>query len=392
MPPSPNTYPATSLEVDGYIATTLCPPGVTTFSARPDAYRDATAALVTAHRGSSRRSTGVRTTNGTSRVTTPGNRVEVRIMRSIREMTTGGAAKGGPVGVPPLRFVSTRARPPRSGPRNHDGALRPRARAAKGSPGARTSPARPYARPRRRPPRGGDRLGVPASGPITRRLCSGTGRSPRRAALKRNGDAYGTRGLRACGYRTSVIRHGRSPGRPISSWREGGEGAMSLWKPSPVGSMAAERAPTATTSVKTPSGTGSSRMPGSDRPGSTSCAAREVAAPRSFRVPVRALTDRRKVATGSGGFSPRGPVGAPRAPPTGWSAPADRWRRLLSAGGHVVDRSDDEPAHEGCHRGPSMASGVSCDTNETLIRSFRHCSPKRSMLARGDETAPTQCA
>ena len=333
MPPSPNTYPATSLEVDRYLATTLCPPGVTAFSARPDAYRDATAALVTAHEGSSRRSAGVRTTNGTAGVPARGNRAEVRIMRSPRGTSTGGAAKGGPERVPPGRFVSTRTRPSRSGARRHDGSPRPRVRAAKGSPGARTSPARPRARPTRRPPRvtrARGRLGVPTSVPIARRLCSGAGRSLRRAAPRRNGDAYGTQGIRTCDHRRSMIRHGRSPGRPISERGEGGQGAVSPWKPSPVGSMAVERTSTTTTSVETPSGAGPSRMPGSDRPGSTSRAAVGGAAPCPFRLPVRAVAGRRRVPTGSGGFGSRGPVGAPRAPPTGWSAPAGRWCRRLS--------------------------------------------------------------
>lgn len=330
MPPSPNTYPATSLEVEGYLATTLCPSGVTAFGARPDAYRDATAALVAAHEGSSRRSAGDRTTNGIVGTPPQVDRAVVRIMGSPRGMTVRGAGEGGPERVPPGRFVSTRTRPPRSGPRRHDGARRPRVGAARGSPGARTSPARPSARPTRRPPRVRGGIGVPTSIPIARRRRSDAGRSPRRAALKRNGDAYGAREIRGHGHRTSVVRHGLSPGRYVSAWREGDEGTVSPWKPSPVGSTVVERTPTATAPGKTLSGTGSSRMSGSARPGSTSRAAVEVASPCPSRVPVRAVAARRKVATGSGCFSPRRPARASRAPPTGRSAPAGRWCLRLS--------------------------------------------------------------
>ena len=391
MTPSPNTYPATSLEVDGYIATILCPPGITAFKARPAAHRDATAALVTSHGEPGHRSAGTRLTNGTTGVTTPGNREEVRIVRSPRETTAGGTSRGGPGRVPPGRFVSTRTRPPGTGPRMHDGATRPRARAVKGSPGERTtSPARPCTRPARRRPRSGGGLGAPTGVPITRRFRSGAGRSRRRAVSKGNSRAYGTHGTRSCRYLPSMARFGRSPGSLISSREERGEGAMPLWKPPPTGSMVPKRSPTPAASVTTRSGSGSSRMPGSDRPGSTSCASMEVSAPCSFRVLVRAFADRRAEATGSDGSGPRGPVGAPRAPPAGWAALAGL--RLGRMSGAWSTGTGGGTGPKGCRPRVSMSSGIPSGANETLIRSFRHRPRKRSMRARGDETAPTQCA
>lgn len=366
MTPSPNTYPATSMEVDRYITTTLCPPGVTTFRMGPVVDRDATTCpdlgRATTDGCSARGSTrACATSSTTAGKTPPKNNGEVRSRSAPLVIGTGNATEAGSKWLPPGRFLVARAHPVGFRTRKYDRARPPRTRAARKPRAARTPPTRSHAGPVRRPPEARSGVRVPMNVPRVRRLCSGTGRSRPGPVTKGSGAKGESVGTRSTGrvvrsgaevanvlpaatnskgglsirrrsdrppgrpkygartavdrHRTTVIRCGPAPGPSVSPRRTSGRRAMALWRTPPAGSRTANRTTTTITPVNTYSATDSPGSSGSTHPGSTSRTPAVGSAPFPIRALVPTLASRGKRLR-IRAFSGRGAlIGAPRGPP-----------------------------------------------------------------------------
>ena len=331
MTPSPNTYPATSMEVDRYITTTLCPPGVTTFRVGPAVDRDATTCpdlgRTSTDGGSVRGSTRACATSSTTvGKTPPKNKGEVRSRSSPLLIGAGNATEAGPKRLPPGRFMVARAHPVGSRTRKYERARPPRARAARKPRAVRTPPTRSHAGPVRRPPDSRSEVGAPTNIPRARRLCSGAGRSrpgPVTRGSGATGEPVGTRStgravrsgadvanvLPAATNSKGGLSIRRRPYRPPGRPKYGARTAVDRYR---------------TTVIRYGPGPGAS---GSAHPGSTSRTPAVGSAPFLIRALVPTLASRGKRLRVRA-FSGRGaPTGAPRAPPARRPAEAGRCRR-----------------------------------------------------------------